>query len=235
MLSILLKRSGLCTGPLTRNTSHSSLEVIKKYLLGYPQFQGEEYFLKFGSALHEVFLQGIRNHYYKMLNKEDRATVDAMVKKLNAHPIVVLLMTNSTREEKFSVKLNRVLTTCILDAKQPALRRGFDLKTTNATSQRDFEDKIKSLGYVRQALTYKLAAKLKFFYFVGITKTPPYNIYIADIDSPQFSTDMIYAQEELKFLLYFFKNYGNITIKKNNGESSVKKDPRGLQRIQLLR
>ena len=210
MLSNILITSGLCSGPSLKNTSHSSLEVIKKYLLGYPQFHGDEKYLLFGSSLHEVFLQGIRSNYYAQLNSIDRVTVDLMVRKLNNNPIVVSLMRNSTREQKFSVKLNGVLTTCILDAKQPELKRGFDLKSTDCTSQQQFEETVQRYGYVRQGLTYKLAAKLKFFYFVGIQKVAPFNIFIVDLDAAKFKTDMLYAEQELKFLLAFYKTYGRI-------------------------
>jgi hypothetical protein len=222
MLNILLQRAGICSGSSLKNTSHSSLEVVKKYLLGQPQFFGNEGYLTFGSALHEVFLQGIRDNYYKQLDTTDRAAVDSMVRKLNNNPIVVSLMRNSTREHKFSVRLNKVLTTCILDAKQPDLRRGFDLKTTDCNTQRDFENKIRTYGYVRQGLTYKLAAQLKFFYFVGIQKFAPYNIFIVDLDAAKFKTDLLYAEKELQFLLYFYKNYGRILpaitkLELNNG------------------
>lgn len=210
MLNMLLKGSGHCTGPISKNTSHSGMEVLKKFLLGLPQFQGGEKFLLFGAALHEVFLQGIRYKAYKLLSKEDRATVDAMVKKLNSNPIVVNLMRNSTREHRFSVKLNGVLTVCVLDAKQPELKRGFDLKTTDCNTQQQFEDTIRRYGYIRQGLTYVLAAKLKQFYFVGINKTAPYNIFIVDLNDKKFATDLLYAKEELKFLLYLYKNYGQL-------------------------
>jgi hypothetical protein len=190
------------------------MEVTKKELLGYPQYVGDEEFLRFGAALHEVFLQADRNRSYKMLDADSKAKVEAMVKRLNDNPIVTSLMTNSTREHKFSIRLNKVKTVVILDAKQPMLRRGFDLKTTNATSQRDFEEKIRTLGYVRQGLTYKLAAGLKYFYFVGINKTKPYPIFIADIDSKQFKDDYRYAENELKFLLYFYRFYGKTIARK---------------------
>jgi len=223
---MLLQRSGLCSGPSIKNTSHSSLEVIKKYLLGQPQFFGNEGYLLFGSALHEVFLQGIRDNYYKQLSKEDRVTVDAMVRRLNNNPIVVSLMRNSTREHKFSVRLNKVLTTCILDAKQPDLRRGFDLKTTDCSTQQQFENSMRQYGYIRQGLTYKLAARLKFFYFVGIQKVAPYNIFIVDLHDKKFATDLLYAEKELQFLLYFYKTYGRVlpamTKSKLNGSKIEK-------------
>jgi hypothetical protein len=210
MLNSILQRAGIVSGSSLKNTSHSSLEVVKKYLLGQPQFFGNEQYLTFGSAIHEVFLQGIRTNYYAQLEKADRVTVDLMVRKLNANPIVVSLMRNSTREHKFSVRLNKVLTTCILDAKQPELKRGFDLKTTDCSTQQQFEETVQRYGYVRQGLTYKLAAKLKFFYFIGIQKCAPFNIYIVDLDAAKFKTDLLYAEQELKFLLYFFRNYGFI-------------------------
>ena len=98
-----------------------------------------------------------------------------------------------------------MLTTCILDAKQPELKRGFDLKSTDCNSQQAFEETVQRYGYVRQGLTYKLAAKLKFFYFVGIQKVAPFNIFIVDLNAAKFKTDLLYAEQELKFLLAFIK------------------------------
>lgn len=211
MLNIILKRAGRVTGPRRKHTSHSSLEVIKKDLLGLPQFKGGEEFLLFGQALHETFLEGDYTNAYKRLCAEDKKVIDAMVKKLNGHPVVTSLMKESIREHKFAVHLNKVKTVVILDAKQPKLSRGFDLKTTTCTTQRDFEEKMRTLGYIRQGLIYKLAAKLKNFYFVGISKERPHNIFIVDIAAAHFRLDYKYAVAELKFLLYFYKYYGKTT------------------------
>lgn len=212
MLNIILKRAGLVTGPRRKHTSHSSMEVIKKDLCGLPQFKGNEDFLKFGNAVHEGFLEGDYTNAYKRLGKDEQRLVDVMVKKLNSHPVVASLMRESIREHKFAVVMNKVKVVVILDSKQPKLKRGFDLKTTSERTQKDFEEKIRKLGYVKQGRTYMYAAGLEQFYFVGIQKERPHNIYIVDIRAPQFKEHYKYAEQELKFLLYFYKHYGKTTI-----------------------
>ncbi len=213
MLNLILKRAGLVTGPRRKNTSHSSMQAIKRDLLGLPPFKGQ-HFLKFGNALHEVFLKGDYSNHYKLLKAADKRLVDAMVRKLNANPIVVSLMRDSIREKKFKVVMNKVRVAVILDAKQKPLRRGFDLKSTSCTTQIEFETKCRELGYIIQGLIYKMASNLKNFYFVGVSKTAPHNIFIVDIDSMQFKSDVAYAQKELKFLLYFYRCYGKTISRK---------------------
>lgn len=214
MLNIILKRAGVVTGPRRKHTSHSGMQTIKRDLLGLPQFKGGEFFLKFGNALHEVFLKGDYTNHYRLLKASDKRLIDAMVRKLNNHPVVVMLMKDSIREKNFIVKLNGTRTKVILDAKQVKLKRGFDLKSTACTTQQEFEEKVRTLGYITQGLIYKMAAGLKQFYFVGICKTAPHNIFIVDIDAMQFKEDYAYAEMELKFLLYFYKRYGKTVGRK---------------------
>lgn len=209
MLNTYLQRAGLVTGPRFKNTSHSALEVLKKYLLGMPQFQdmpGSEVYLNFGSALHEAFLENIYGDAFSKLGPDDQAKIKAMVARLNHHPVVKLLMKDSVREEKFIVAMNGVEVAVILDGKQPPIKRGFDLKTTNAKNRKDFVKKANTMGYPRQGLTYREAAKLKQFFFVAINKTAPFDIFIYSLKD--YPVELTYAEKELEFLLYFYKHYG---------------------------
>jgi hypothetical protein len=219
MLNVYLKRVSFITGPRLKNTSHSGLEVIKKYLTGAQQFQGGEGFLLFGNGTHEPFLTEDYKGSYAKLTVEEKTRVNKMITKLNSHPVVKMLMKDSVREEKFITDIEGVPVAVILDSKQIEHSRGFDLKTTTARNLADFIKKAISFGYIRQGKTYKIAAKLKHFYFVGIQKEEPYNVYVLNISD--YKDEEWYASEELKFLLYFYKHYGKI----EDGEtSSLKKE-----------
>jgi hypothetical protein len=204
-------RAGLVTGPRLKNTSHSALEVIKKFLLGLPQFKdmaGSHVYLNFGTALHEAFLEDKYGDAYNTLDDHDKQKIKNMTRRLNNHPVVKALMKESVREDKFIVDINGVPVAVVLDSKQPPLKRGFDLKTTSCKNQKTFVEKGNSIGYPRQGLTYVKAAKLKQFYFVAIDKEPPHNIYIYNLND--YPNELKYAEKELEFLLYFYKHYGKM-------------------------
>lgn len=204
-----LRGSGLFTGPLTKNTSHSGMEVIKKALLGQPQFHGKEEFLHFGNAVHEKFLLGQSS---VALPEDQHKIVDTMVAKLHDHSVVQKLLKNSIREQKLYARLNGIETAFILDVHQKVEKRGTDLKTTKSKTYLEFLNSCKSFGYFRQAVLYTIAARLKDFFFVGVQKEAPYNIYVLDVK--QYPQELAYAERELEFLLYFFKNYGTLNKKK---------------------
>lgn len=207
MLTTYLQRTGATTGRLQKNTSHSSLEVIKKALLGQKQFSGGEQYLAFGNACHERFLV---NSFKRKVSKEEDKDLKGMVAALVKDAIVNSLMKNSIREQKFYIHVNGVEMAMVLDIKQPHLSRGADLKTTNCKSLNEFIKKALEYGYVRQGVTYKKGAKLKSFYFIGVQKTPPYNVYLMNL--ADFSEEEAYAERELEFLLYFYKHYGKCVI-----------------------
>lgn len=197
---------GRVTGPLVKNTSHSGLEQVKKSILGYPQFVGGEVYLVFGTTLHSQFLIAGTQPTHEHHTVEEVRHLAAMLNKLRTHPIVCAFMVDSTREQKIFVKVDEVLMAMILDIEQKAKKVGADLKTTSCRSYEDFVEKAKEYGYFRQGHTYMVGAKLKKFYFIGIQKAPPYHIFILDVAG--WPEELEYAAAELKFLLYFYKNYG---------------------------
>lgn len=208
-LPTYLQRAGVTTGSLVKNTSHSGLEIIKKSLLGLPQFKGGEVFLVFGSALHEMWLEN--KSAYK-LDKAQTKQLNQCLNALNASPEAMQLMKDSIREEKLKVKLNGVEMAFILDIHKKKARVGADLKTSGVRSLNEFITKAKEYGYFRQGVTYVKAAGLKAFYFIAVTKEPIPRVFIFCIqDHPE---EMNYAERELEFLLYFYKHYGNVIIKK---------------------
>jgi len=204
-----LKRAGIVTGPLTKNTSYSGLAVIRRMLLSQPQFRGSEEFLREGNALHEKFL--LRKSTIA-LPEDKHTTINLMVEKLDSHPVVRALVADSVREEKLYVKLNGIQFAFILDIHQKSRKIGSDLKTTKCKTFQSFVSSAIEYGYFKQAVAYIIAAKLKNFFFIGIQKEPPFNIYILDVH--QYQDELAYAERELEFLLYFYRHYG--TLNKSN-------------------
>lgn len=200
------KRHGLFTGPIRKgkkNTSHSSLEVIKKAVCGQEQFKGGEGFLYFGNALHERCL--VKDHSRKVTPQE-AAILEPMAEAFAKHVVVQALMKGAICEQKFYVNLNGVKVAVILDIKKLAEKLGADLKTTNCKSMVECIEKAILYGYFRQAVTYIKAALLKKFFFIFITKSVVPQVFILDVS--KFKDEMKYAEQELAWLLYMFKNYG---------------------------
>lgn len=201
-----LKSRNLITGPITKgkvNTSHSAMEVIKKAWCGQEQFAGGEEFLHFGNALHERCLEDNHKRQVPIHQVELLASMASIFK---AHKIIAALMKGAVCEKKFMVTLNGVKVVVILDIRQIKKRLGADLKTTTAKSLADCIKKAIEYGYFRQGLTYIKAAKLNHFFFVFISKETAPQVFILDV--AKFPAEMKYAEQELEWLLYMFKNYG---------------------------
>ncbi len=202
-----LLKNKIVTGPLEKNSSHSHTGRLRNDLLGIPQFFGDEIFLTFGSALHEVFLEG-RFDAYNKLPPHLQIKIDKMVDKLQRHPVVKKLMAGAVKESKQYKKLFGVLFAYILDILQPKLKIGSDLKTTTCKTKEDCIKKGIEYGYHKQAQVYMKMENLKEFYFIFINKEAPYDIFI--VSYLEFKEHLLYAESELEFLLYFYKHYGNI-------------------------
>lgn len=206
-LNLYLKQRKAVSGPRakSKNTSHSALDVILKYLTNREQFKGGEQFLVFGNACHGSFLVRADISAYSLSVKE-RRYISAMCEALWKNVVVKQLMDKAICEVKKKKKLNGVLVAYILDINQKHRKRGADLKTTNAKNLEDFISKAIDFGYFRQGETYKVAEGLKDFVFIGIQKEPPFNVYILDVSL--YPEEVKYAQQELEFLLYWYANYG---------------------------
>lgn len=210
-LAEYLKKIKLVTGPLVKNSSNSHLSKVRNSLLCLPGFQGDEEFLRFGSALHEVFLEDKYDEYNKLTSVQ-QLKIDAMVSKLQRHAVVKTLMYKSIREKKIYDYMHGVQLAFILDINQPHASTGADLKTTTASTYHECVSRAIGYGYPKQAFIYKRLAKVKKFFFIFICKQAPYNIYIVDSDCEEFKQHYKYIDQELKFLLYFYKHYGNLCI-----------------------
>jgi hypothetical protein len=213
-LNKYLTNIGLFTGPrpYSKNTSHSGLDVLRRNLFGIPLFQGGEEFLKFGVALHDVFLQDDFEVYNTLLPWQQQL-IDKLVEKLRAHPVVMRLFKGSRREKKKYKKMNGVRVAYILDIHQVAALIGADLKTTVCTTLQECLKKSILYGYHKQRHIYKQVEKLKEFYFIFICKKFPHDIFI--IGDKDFKPYEDYARKEIEWLTYVYKNYGRFATEED--------------------
>lgn len=177
------------------------MDGIKLFLFGKSPSKFPEKYLIFGNTLHLRCLTSS-----KKVGKIDVEMLNRMVTAWLKSPLVKKLMERSIREKKLYVYINGVKLAIILDIEQPHTRTGADLKSTSCKTLTGFIEKAISLDYFRQGLTYKLGRNLKEFYFLGLSKEKPHEIFPLRIDD--YPEEMEYARQELEFLLYFFKYYG---------------------------
>lgn len=205
------RRAGVVSGPLRANTRHSDLSTIKTWLIGDELRFGYSAAFNFGSAVHSSWLVKKKGNW-KLSDVEQLARA-AMLRSLDGNPIATKLLTECTdRERRRGCKLNGVAIKFTPDAN--GKKRMLDLKTTACRSLKDFIAKSFQYGYFRQGVTYLLATGCKEYYIIGIQKSAPFQVFIVWLQDPRFRDWLEYANEELKFLLYFYQNYGSPKYRK---------------------
>lgn len=136
-----------------------------------------------------------------------------MLAALKKSVIATKLLEHCTvREKRRVIKLNGIRFGFTPDAH--GTKHIVDLKTTICANQAAFVESAIKYGYFRQGVTYMLATGIKQFYIIGVQKKYPYSVYIVWLQSPEFKDIINYVTEELKFLLYFYQNYGSPNYKK---------------------
>ena len=98
-----------------------------------------------------------------------------------------------------------------IDIQANKLSLNGDIKTTSATTERDFLKSARKYGYFRQAYVYQKITGYEEFVFFVVSKKPPYEVFILDVLG--YPEDMAYAQEETKFLLELYKKYPQMASK----------------------
>jgi uncharacterized protein YutD len=84
---------------------------------------------------------------------------------------------------------------------------GADLKTTSCRTNRQFVDlALRKYDYLRQSWCYKQVEELEDFYFIGIQKQEPFEVFILNIKD--YAKEERQSIKETRFLLEFFKHYG---------------------------
>jgi hypothetical protein len=209
-----LKHQGIVTGPIKKETRHSHLSLIKSMLLGNTISFGRKGYNEFGKAVHELFLQRKLQSPKKSygLTAEEWVRVYGMVKALDTHPVVTRLVDGGTKEKLRPMTLFGVPMTYTPDDSNRKRKLVNDLKTTVCKSLEDFTISAFKYGYFRQGVTYSMGEKAKDYYIIGINKFPPYTIFLVHLQAKEFKRQMKYVEHELKWLLYFYKNYGTFKV-----------------------
>jgi len=197
---------------------------IKSMILGYEVTLGiSKDFQQFGTYVHEMLFLG-RSKI--KLSHEEHVRATKMLNVLRTNKTVQKMLKNTVCEVTVKTKLKGVNIQFTPDAVQDK-KKGRDLKTTVCSTLEDFIAKAFEYGYFRQGETYSQAAKLNEFVIIGIQKQKPFKVFI--VLCSMHKEKMEYSKNELEFLLYFYKNYGNFNklVEKTNKGTSKRKTPKG--------
>jgi len=148
-----------------------------------------------GTEVHSRFLE--KKKPILKLSKEDTASVVSMVEALELHPVVRRLMFKAKVEQYFKQKLWGLMVSGYIDILPP--KDVADLKTTRHKNQHDFAANMDFL----QAAMYRAVTKRKDFYYIGIQKEKPFNVFIFNVH--QYPDRIKQADEELKYLIKYVK------------------------------
>ena len=198
--------------------SNSGLSEIKRILMSGRPFLGDEKYLIFGSELHTRFLL---DRPSRVLSEEEEFDLSNMLDSLNHHLFVNRLMKDSKREIIDFGSVESVRFKWIGDIVNK--RIGADIKTTSAKSEKEFINlALEKYDYLRQGWCYKIAGKLNEFYFIGIQKHEPYNVYI--LNTKDYAKQETKVIKETRFLIEIFKQYGRV-IPRATGTGTGTKSP----------
>lgn len=151
-----------------------------------------------GTELHSRWLEHTRITKY---DPEVEAMLRGMERSLNRDKVATMLLKGAQVEVEFNVIVHGVMTHGFIDILPPKLFVG-DLKTTSLTTRKAFIDAMDFL----QAALYLLVTKRKDFYFIGVCKKPPYEVFTFRVSD--YPERMKEAHKQLKELLtYVKKNY----------------------------
>lgn len=148
-----------------------------------------------GTEVHSRFLE--KKKPILKLSAQDNQAVKSMVEALERHPVVSQLMLKAKVEQYFKQKLWGLMVSGYIDILPP--KDVGDLKTTRLKNQHAFAAAMDFL----QAAMYRAVTKRKDFYYVGIQKEPPFNVFIFNVH--QYPDRIAQADEELKYLIKYVK------------------------------
>lgn len=136
-----------------------------------------------------------------------------MVVSLNRNLVVKKLMAHcQIRERRRHTVLNGVKVGYTPDAHGPKIC--VDPKTTVLADLQSFAIAALGYGYYRQGVQYSLALGVKEYWIIGIQKFAPFKVFLIPIFEDKATIK--YCEQELEFLLYFYKHYGNPNWKNIN-------------------
>ena len=173
--------------------SYSSLKNVRDCV--DPSKKTSAVWFDVGTEVHSRFLE--KKKPILKLSKEDTASVVSMVEALELHPVVRRLMFKAKVEQYFKQKLWGLMVSGYIDILPP--KDVADLKTTRHRNQHDFAANMDFL----QAAMYRAVTKRKDFYYIGIQKEKPFNVFIFNVH--QYPDRIKQADEELKYLIKYVK------------------------------
>jgi len=177
--------------------SYSSLKNVRDCV--DPTKKTSAVWFDVGTEVHSRFLE--KKKPILKLSEEDTNSVVSMVEALELHPVVRRLMFKAKVEQYFKQKLWGLMVSGYIDILPP--KDVADLKTTRHRNQHDFAANMDFL----QAAMYRAVTKRKDFYYIGIQKEKPFNVFIFNVH--QYPDRIKQADEELKYLIKY--------VKKNTG------------------
>jgi len=192
--------------------SHSGLSEIKRVLLNNSPFLGDEIHLKIGAEVHLRSLKFKKSKF--RFKPEIEKNIKGMVKALKENELWQFLMKVCEKEKEHTRNVLGVKLKVILDLKGKGKykRLGADLKTTSCKTERAFiKAALEKYDYLRQGWLYKQAEGLDEFYFIGVQKTYPYNIFIFDV--ADYAKEEAAIAKETKWLIWFYKKFGRAFVK----------------------
>lgn len=204
----------MVSGPPTQDTgiNNSGLGRIKRILTGGAPFLGSPRVFQMGTEFHYRCLNRKKGKW-KPIDEKEKGSMEGMVKSIHTCKLFLKLLPGSTVEKKIikpqAFGIHRMHGT-------PDLRKrrvGLDLKTTSATTEEEFIAKVFELDYDRQDVVYEELADLDEFYFIGVCKEnmgtekkPFYPHWVVDMNNYEKQKQI--AEEQAKFLLTFFHDFG---------------------------
>lgn len=175
--------------------SYSSLKNVRDCV--DPTKKTSAVWFDVGTEVHSRFLEK-KKPVLDIFSPADLIAIKFMVEALELHPVVRRLMHRAKVEQYFKQKLWGLMVSGYIDILPP--KDVADLKTTRHKNQHDFAANMDFL----QASMYRAITKRKDFYYIGIQKEKPFNVFIFNVH--QYPDRIKKADDELKYLIKYVKS-----------------------------
>lgn len=171
--------------------SYSSLKNVRDKLV--PEYKTTTYFT-FGGELHS---RSLEHHIIEELSTDEEIQLWNMYNKLWSHPVWRKLLAKAKVEQEFKQLLWGVMVLGYIDILNTT--NVCDLKTTSCTTMKQF---VASMDFLQAAL-YLAVTGFKDFYYIGISKKPPHEVFVFNVN--QYPDRINAANRELKNLIAYLK------------------------------
>jgi len=190
--------------PKGASINNSGLSDIKRALLGQPGFWGGEQFLQVGTEIHKRAMEPKKP--IKLFDSVTEPIIRGCTMSLQANKEFTSMLKGADVEVLCKNTVHGVYMHGTLDMRNKRKSKGGDIKTTSSRSYKEIIYSMVKYGYFRQARVYMLLEDLEHFEFYFVQKFAPYCVYVVNVND--YKMEMKYADNELKFLLKFYDQYG---------------------------